>query len=148
MKTIACLTLGLSISLTLISPAQGRNDKYMLPIKAAQESTEARDKPDGSVQFFFGKQAAPKAVTSIASVTPHGKARTRGSDDIKACNAAFQAALVDFQRRAKKAGANAVVNIVSYYKNVEVASATEFECHAGAAAHVILRGDLAKIAEP
>ena len=41
----------------------------------------------------------------------------------------------------------AVVNIVSYYKNVEMASPTEFECHAGAAAHAILRGDLVKIAD-
>lgn len=148
MKSIICLTIGLFVSLTLVWPAQARNDKYMLPIKAAQESTEAREKPDGSVQFFFGKQTSLKVVTSMASAVPHGKASARGKDDVKACNAAFQAALVDFQKRAKRAGANAVVNIVSYYKNVEVASASEFECHAGAAAHVILRGDLVKIAEP
>lgn len=147
MKSIICLTIGLSVSLTLVWPAQARNDKYMLPIKTAQESTEARDKPDGSVKFFFGKQNKPAIVANLGNATPHGKASTRGSDDMKACNAAFQAALVDFQKRAKKAGANAVVNIVSYYKNVEVASPTEFECHAGAAAHVILRGDLAKIAD-
>jgi hypothetical protein len=55
------------------------------------------------------------------------------------------AALVDFQKRATRAGANGVANIVSYYKNVEMASPTEFECHAGAAAHAILRGDLVKI---
>jgi len=54
---------------------------------------------------------------------------------------------MDFEQRAKKAGANAVVNIVSYYKNVEMASATEFECHAGAAAHAILRGDLIKLVD-
>ena len=66
---------------------------------------------------------------------------------MKACNAAFLAALVDFHKHAKKAGANAVVNIVSYdYKDVEMASSSEFECHAGAAAHAILRGDLVKIA--
>lgn len=67
--------------------------------------------------------------------------------NIEACNVAFLAALIDFEQRAKKAGANAVVNIVSYYKNVEMASATEFECHAGAAAHAILRGDLVKLVD-
>lgn len=41
---------------------------------------------------------------------------------------------------------NAVVNIISYYKKVEMPSATEFECHAGSGAHVFLKGDLAKIA--
>jgi len=127
--------------------ALARNDKYLPPIKAALESTEAREKPDGSVRFFFGKQSPPPIVTKLATVTPHGKASTRRTDDMKACNAAFLAALVDFHKHAKKAGANAVVNIVSYdYKDVEMASSSEFECHAGAAAHAILRGDLVKIA--
>ena len=86
-------------------------------------------------------------MTNLGKVAPHGRARTRRTDDEKARNAALLAALVDFQKRAKQAGANAVVNIVSYYKNVEMSSPTEFECHAGAAAHAILRGDLVKIAD-
>lgn len=106
-----------------------------------------RQKPDGSVKFFFGKESTPRIASSLGSVKPHGKARTRRSDDIEACNVAFLAALMDFEQRAKKAGANAVVNIVSYYKNVEMASATKFECHAGAAAHAILRGDLVKLVD-
>jgi len=146
MKQTIGLTLVLMVSLLAARLALARNDKYLLSIKAALESTEAREKPDGSVKFFFGKQAPPPIVTKLATVTPHGKASTRRTDDMKACNAAFLAALVDFQKHAKKAGANAVVNIVSYYKNVEMASPTEFECHAGAAAHAILRGDLVKIA--
>ena len=147
MKQSIGLTLVLMVSLIAPRLALARNDKYLLPIKAALESTEAREKPDGSVRFFFGKQSPPPIVTKLATVTPHGKASTRRTDDIKACNAAFLVALLDFQKHAKKAGANAVVNIVSYYKNVEMASPTEFECHAGAAAHAILRGDLVKIAD-
>jgi hypothetical protein len=147
MKPVRVSIIGLAVSLAFVCPAQARNDKYLLPIKAALESTEAGEKPDGSVKFFFGKQSAPKSVTSLGRVTPHGRASTRRTDDVKACNAAFLAALVDFQKRANRAGANGVANIVSYYKNVELASATEFECHAGAAAHAILRGDLVKIAD-
>ena len=127
--------------------AHARDDKYRLPIQAALESTEARAKPDGSVKFFFGKEAAPQVVSKLGQVTPHGKVKTRPSDDVKACNAAFLAALVDFEKRAKKVGANAVINIISFYKDVEMSSPTEFECHAGAAAHAILRGDLVKIAD-
>jgi hypothetical protein len=145
MKSIRFSTIGLALSLAVACPAEARNDKYLLPIKAALEATEAREKPDGSVKFFFGKQSAPQGATSLGSVTPHGRAATRRTDDVKACNAAFVAALVDFQKRATRAGANGVANIVSYYKNVEMASPTEFECHAGAAAHAILRGDLVKI---
>jgi hypothetical protein len=146
MKQIISLTVGLAVSLLVVWPSQARDDKYMLPIKNALEATDAREKPDGSVKFFFGKQSSPPIVTNLAKYSPHGKANTRRTDDEKACNAAFLAALVDFQKRAKKAGANAVVNIVSYYKNFEMSSATEFECHAGAAAHAILKGDLVKLA--
>ena len=147
MKPIFCLTVGLAVTLAVVCPAQARNDKYLLSIKAALESTEARDKPDGSVKFFFGKQPTPAVVTNLGTATFHGKVNTRRSDDVKACNAALLAALAEFQKRAKKVGANGVINIVSYYKNVEISSPTEFECHAGAAAHAILRGDLVKIAD-
>jgi hypothetical protein len=45
-------------------------------------------------------------------------------------------------------GANAVVNIVSYYQNTELANAGEFECHVGnVIATVWLKGDLVKIAD-
>jgi hypothetical protein len=125
--------------------AYSRDDKYVLPIKA--DSAEPRQKPDGSVKFVFGKESTPAIASTLGSVKPHGKARTRRSDDSKTCDVAFLAALMDFEQRAKKAGANSVVNIVSYYKNVEMASATEFECHAGAAAHAIWRGDLVNLVD-
>jgi len=141
------MTGALILSVLVATRAYARDDKYILPIKAALDAAEPRQKTDGSVKFFFGKESTPPIASNLGSVKPHGKARTRRSDDIEACNVAFLAALMDFQQRAKKAGANAVVNIVSYYKNIEMASATEFECHAGAAAHAILRGDLIKLAD-
>jgi uncharacterized protein YbjQ (UPF0145 family) len=56
--------------------------------------------------------------------------------------------MVALEKRAKQLGANAVVNIVSYYKRVEMSSTTEFECHAGALiAGVALKGDFVKITE-
>lgn len=147
MTHAVAMTGALILSVLVATRAYARDDKYILPIKAALDSAEPRQKTDGSVKFFFGKHSTPPIASNLGSVKPHGKARTRRSDDIEACNVAFLAALMDFQQRAKKAGANAVVNIVSYYKNIEMASATEFECHAGAAAHAILRGDLIKLAD-
>ena len=47
---------------------------------------------------------------------------------------------------AKQAGANAVVNIVSNYKNVVYSDAQKYECHAGAImAGVALKADLANV---
>lgn len=51
-----------------------------------------------------------------------------------------------FQEGAKSRGANAVVDIVSYYKKNEFRSTTNFECHAGAImAGVALKGTYATV---
>jgi uncharacterized protein YbjQ (UPF0145 family) len=56
--------------------------------------------------------------------------------------------MIALDKRAKQLGANAVVNIVSYYQKVEMSSPTEFECHAGAViAGVALKGDFVTIAD-
>jgi len=146
LKILVGITIGLTLFVAVDQTVHARDDKNILPIKTALESTDVREKPDGSVKFFFGKQSTPPIITNLGNHSPHGKANTRRTHDEKACNAAFLAALVDFQKRAKKVGANAVVNIVSYYKKVEMSSTTEFECHAGAAAHAILQGELVKLA--
>jgi len=40
------------------------------------------------------------------------------------------------------------VNIVSYYRKIEMSSPTDFECHAGAViAGVALKGDFVKLEE-
>jgi uncharacterized protein YbjQ (UPF0145 family) len=56
--------------------------------------------------------------------------------------------MLQLQKRARDLGANAVINIVSNYNNVEFSSETEFECHAGAImAGVALKGDFVKVAD-
>jgi uncharacterized protein YbjQ (UPF0145 family) len=60
-----------------------------------------------------------------------------------ACKRAAIQALQELQRKAKTAGANAVVNIVSYYKNNTFASTTQYECHAGGTGgHLTFKGTL------
>ena len=139
--TIACL------SVFIPGRAHARNDKYLLPISVALQSKDAQENPDGSVKFFFGNQAASEIMTKLGAGSTHQRSSTRPSEDARSCNVAFIKALVALQKNAKQLGANAVVNIASYYKNNTLSSATEFECHAGAAAHVMLKGDFVKIAE-
>ena len=141
-------SVGSAIALVLLFAAGFPRaiDKHLLPIKGTLESTDAREKPDGSVRFFFAKRQTPQIITRLGNDVVHRRVGTRPVDAEKACNTAFLLALADSQKRAKKLSANAVVNIISYYKKVEIPSATEFECHAGSGAHVFLKGDLAKIA--
>lgn len=139
--------MGSVIVLLTAWPVSACNDKYLLPISSALQSKDAREIPDGSIKFFFGKKETPEIVTQLGRYSTHQRSSTRPSEDAKACNVAFLKALVILQKRAQQLGANAVVNIASYYKNDTLSSATEFECHAGVSAHVMLKGDLAKIAD-
>jgi hypothetical protein len=136
-----------AIVLLQAMPASARNDKYLLPISSALQSKDAQETPNGSVKFFFGDQEYPTVGAKLGNHSTHQRSSTRPAEDARSCNVAFLKALVALQKRAQQAGANAVVNIVSYYRNTTFPSATEFECHAGAAAHVMLRGELVKIAE-
>jgi uncharacterized protein YbjQ (UPF0145 family) len=134
--------------LTIVAPSSARDTKYMLPIAAALETQDAKQKLEGSVKFFFGSQETPKILTKLGSDVPNLKTNAVGKSDEKACNWVFLSAMIQLEKRAKQLGANAVLNIVSYYHKNVVSSATEFECHAGAVmAGVALKGDFVKVEE-
>ncbi|MEX0802165.1 MAG: excinuclease ATPase subunit [Candidatus Binatia bacterium] len=134
--------------LAAISPAHARDTKHILPIAAAMETKDAQDKLDGSVKFFFGAQQTPEILTKLGSDVANRKTNAFGKSDEKACNWAFLSAMVALEKRAQELGADAVVNVVSYYKKNVMSSATEFECHAGAViAGVALKGDFVKLAD-
>ena len=137
---ILCLAIGL--------PAHGRDTRHLLPIAIALEVKDAQDKLDGSVKFYFGDQLPPQVLTNLGSDVSNRKTNAFGKSDEKACNWAFLSAMVALEKRAQQLGANAVINIVSYYNKKVMSSATEFECHAGAIiAGVALRGDFVKFAD-
>lgn len=147
MKKSISVIITLTLSLVLVRSVQARDDKYILPIQAALEAKDVLGRPDGSVKFFFSKQPTPSIIARLGSDTTHGRtAKLRNSDQV-ICEAAFLAALLGLQRRAKQLGANAVVNIVSFYQKIEMASTSEYECHAGTAAHVYLKGEFVKMAD-
>jgi uncharacterized protein YbjQ (UPF0145 family) len=133
----------------LAGPIYARDVKYILPIAAAMEMSDPEEKPEGTVKFFFGTDSAPTVVQRLRTDVADRRTGTYHKSDEKACNDAFLSALVALEKRAQAVGANAVVNIVSYYKKVEMSSATQFECHVGSIrAIVMLRGDSVKIANP
>ena len=137
---ILCLTIG--------SPAFARDTKHLLPIAIAMETKDAQEKLDGSVKFYFGDQLPPQVLTNLGSDVSNRKTNALGKSDEKACNWAFLSAMVVLQTCAQQLGANAVINIVSYYNKKVMSSASEFECHAGAIiAGVALKGDFVKLAD-
>jgi uncharacterized protein YbjQ (UPF0145 family) len=135
------------VAMAAALPAQARNVKHMLSIQSALESEAAKAKLDGSVKLYFGPQVYGKAVPTASALNAHGRMPIEYRAELASCFASFADALHTLQKNAKDTGANAVVNIVSYFKNGPVvSSATEFECHAGSVySHVMLKGELVKI---
>ncbi|HEY7317756.1 MAG TPA: excinuclease ATPase subunit [Candidatus Binatia bacterium] len=148
MKNLAISLTVLTGTLAMVEPTYARDTKHILPIATAMATKDADEKLDGSVKFFFGTQEYPKVVTKLGTDITNRKTNAFGKSDEKACNWAFLSAMIALERRAKQLGANAVVNIVSYYQRIEMSSTTDFECHAGAViAGVALKGDFVKIEE-
>jgi uncharacterized protein YbjQ (UPF0145 family) len=148
MKNLTLSITVLGVALAVIGSAHARDTKHILPIAIALATKDANERLEGSVKFFFGKQEYPKIVTKLGSDISNRKTNAFGKSDEKACNWAFLSAMIALEKRAKQLGANAVVNIVSYYRKIEMSSTTDFECHAGAIiAGVALKGDFVKIAE-
>jgi uncharacterized protein YbjQ (UPF0145 family) len=145
MKTIVSSTLSLLFVLMLTCPVDARNTKHLLPIAVALAAKDAQEKLDGSIKFYFGNQETPKILSKLGSDVSNRKTNAFGKSDETACNWAFLSAMIALEKRAQQLGANAVVNIVSYYDRNVMSSATEFECHAGAViAGVVLKGDFVK----
>jgi len=145
---LALPLVALACAGTLLStPAAARDTKYMLPLQEVLDMPEAKEKLDGSVKFYLSGQRTPKVLEKKDSDVSNKKTNSFGKDDEDACRWAALSALISFQEKAKSMGVNAVVDMVSYYRKDTNASATEYECHAGAVvAGVTLKGTYARVA--
>lgn len=135
----------LSVAITV----QAKDEQMMMPIEAAFAQTGTRANVDGSVKYFFGKQKPPgKILQKLGSDTTSQKSNAFGKENSVSCNTAFLSGMISFQKRAQELGANAVINIVSNYKHVEMSSETEYECHVGAImSGAAFKGDFVKISD-
>ncbi|MHA3115892.1 excinuclease [Acinetobacter sp. ANC 4635] len=132
------LFMGLGMS------AHAADDVHQLDFKRAVQSAIADGTLDGSVKFYLagtnsGGRALQKGVVTNKKTNGFMKSAE------ESCDWVLRSALIQLQTAAKQQGANAVINIVSYYKSNETRSTTTYECHKGTAmAGVALKGDLAK----
>ena len=139
----------LAIALTaaaLTAPAMARDTVLNIPLADVLAMPEAKEKLDGSVKFYLAGQKTPKVIKTLGDDVSNPKTNGLGKDDEFGCKWAALSALINFQNSAKREGANAVVDMVSYYKKNETRSDTTFECHAGTfVIGVALKGTYAKV---
>lgn len=132
----------LTLSLVCSAPSLAANRAVFLPLQPAIEAAQAAGKIDGSVKFYLAN-TGPRGKVVQADVVTNRKTNAFGKKDEQACLWAAQSAVIALHEAAKKAGANAVTHLVSYYRKNEYRSDTDYECHAGAmVAGITLRGDL------
>ncbi|MHA6492220.1 excinuclease [Pseudomonas borbori] len=127
--------------------SQARDTAHFLPFDAVVQEAINAGRLDGSVKFYLaGNKPAGNVNVVKAGVTTSQKTNAFNKSDEEACSWVLQSALIRMQSAAKAAGANAVVNIASNYKNVEYKDPQKYECHAGAImAGVALKADLANV---
>ncbi|MCP3102409.1 excinuclease ATPase subunit [Myxococcus sp. K15C18031901] len=139
------LTLSL-LALTLSSPALARDTPILVSLADVLAMPEAQKKLDGTVKFYLAGQKTPKVEERFDETVTNKKTNGVGKSDEDGCRWVTLSALIALQEGAKKAGANAVVDIVSYYKKSEARSPTDVECHAGTfVIGVALKGTYAKV---
>lgn len=127
-------------------PAFARDTELKLPLADVLAMPEAQEKLDGSVKFFLAGAATPKVLEKKGEDISNKKTNGVGKTDEVACRWAALSALIAFQDKAKTLGANAIVDIVSFYKRNTFSSPVEYECHAGGMiVGVTLKGTYAKV---
>ncbi|GFZ96349.1 excinuclease [Dyella caseinilytica] len=144
-KTLALLTL------LLAAPGLAyAGDKIVhFPFQNAIDAATKAGKLDGTVKFYLAGNTPNGQVTVVNVVNDevmvNRKTNAFGKKDQDTCDWALQSALISLQDMAKKAGANAVTDIVSDYGN-EYRDSHNYECHVGfLMSGVIMKGKLAHV---
>ncbi len=146
MKKLAMALLVTTIVTLYSAQAVSRDDRLRFSIEDALSTEAAKQKLDAGIRFYFGDQEHGPIAQKFGQFTSNKKTNAFNKSDQQACEWAFLSALISLQQRAVKEGGNAVINIISNYKNVEFKSDTEFECGAGALiAGSALKGTVVKL---
>ncbi|MDR0715957.1 MAG: excinuclease ATPase subunit [Azoarcus sp.] len=126
--------LALSVFAALLVPvaSQARDTQHFFDFQDVVTRAIQDGQLDGSVKFYLKGQAIPgKVKQTFPEAISNKKTKATRRSDEQACDWALRSVLITFQDNAKSHGANAVIDMVSYYKKIEYADATKFECHAG-----------------
>ncbi|MFV9655015.1 hypothetical protein [Pseudomonas sp. UBA6323] len=125
--------------------SQARDTAHFLDFQSVVNEATQAGRLDGSVKFYLNKIPAGAQIIN-ANVTTSQKTNAFNKSDEEACSWVLQSALIKLQNAAKAAGANAVVDLASNYKNKEYRDDSKYECHAGAImAGVALKAKYAKV---
>ncbi|MDX8254530.1 excinuclease [Acinetobacter pittii] len=132
------------LSAGFTATVQAKDELHQLNFKEAVDRAVSDGTLDGSVKFYLkGTKSGGKVIQkdAVTNKKTNGFAQSAASS----CDWVLRSALIQMQNNAKSQGANAVTNIVSYFKANETTSTTTYDCYKGAMmAGVALKGDVVK----
>lgn len=139
--------LNVALAFLLISNTSfARDDALMLPLAEVIQMGIEQGKLDGSVKFYLSGSKTPRINTKMGEDVANKKTNGVGKDDVTACNWAALSALIAFEAKAKQSGANAVLDLHSFYKKNARKDPVNYECHAGnIMTGVALKGTYAQV---
>ncbi len=144
MKT-SLYAMALMLACGSLSAAHARDTRLLIPLEEVIQMGLADGKLDGSVKFYLSGAHTPAVQARLGEDVSNKKTNGVGKDDLTACRWVALSALIAFQESAKQKGANAVVDLHSFYKRKSFKDPVNFECHAGnVVAGVALKGSYAK----
>lgn len=124
-------TTTLLIALMVSGNAYARNDQEMFSLEDALNTPAAKEKLNPAIKLYFGNQKHPKVVKELGEWKTNKKTNGFNKTDKEACEWVFLTAALELQERVLKEGGDAVINIMSNYKNVERSSETQYMCGNG-----------------
>ena len=134
------------VLVAMSNSALARNTIGHHSIAAALSSTIAQEKVSKDIALYFADSKYAKPQKKYGELVVSKKTNAFYKADGDACQIAFLSAIIGLQQAARKRGANAVVNITSYYKRNDFSSKEEFECGAGAImAGTALKGTIVEL---
>jgi hypothetical protein len=132
------------LALIAAFPAHARNTSVNVSLESVLDMPEAKARLDGSVKFYLAGAKTPK-VKKLGEDVANAKTNAFNKTPEEACRWNVLSALIKFQEHAKREGADAVVELVSYNDHIPVSSPTDIECRDGAVlSGVALKGSYAK----
>lgn len=129
------------------SPVIAEGSTLEISVADALAKPEMQQQLRDSVKFFFGNAAHPDVAHVFKKYTTNKRAKAEGNSLQGPCEQALLSALLQFQKRAIQIGADAVIDIHSYYRHEEVSSDTSIQCHDDVTkVKVVLIGNFVKLA--
>ena len=143
LRLATALVLG---SCLVVPTALARSDLVDIPVKTA--AAHARSSALLDVPYYMAGQSHPAVAKDFGVYRSNQRANAFRKTDEDACSVAFLSALIGLQKRVKRLGADAVVDIKSITQHRDLESSTEFRCAAGnVVANVALSGRVVKFSK-